>query len=56
MNYDITFCDKLNCENKNCERNQDNLCKNLNRFISISSYLDCKYYSKGGDSNGTKTK
>ena len=43
MNYDITFCSKKNCPNKECKRNQNNI-EDEERLISIAEFKDCEYW------------
>ena len=48
MNYDITFCSKRNCKNKECLRNQNNYNLTENRLICISMFTECEHW-KGGE-------
>ncbi len=45
MNYDITFCNKKNCKNKECKRNQANI-KDTNMSIWISEFKECKSWEE----------
>lgn len=49
MNYDITFCSKNNCKNKECKRNQSKI-EDITRTICITDFKDCEYW---GTSNET---
>ena len=49
--YDITFCSKQNCKNKECERSQRRIiqeCAELNYipYISISDFKECEYWEE----------
>lgn len=44
MNYDITFCDNINCNNLECKRNQKNV-NGENIIISISNFENCEFYN-----------
>ena len=51
MNLDITFCSKLNCNNKKCKRNQIELIGALDvpkeiLNISISDFKDCEFWKE----------
>ena len=48
MNYDITFCSKLDCNNLECKRNQKNLIISEDevRFISISQFEVCEHWKE----------
>ncbi len=46
MDYDITFCSKKDCSNKECERNQQNIpkIKYLTRHIWQGNFEKCEYW------------
>ena len=44
--YDITFCQNINCENKECLRHQDRL-KDYPYSISIARFTDCEFWKNG---------
>lgn len=49
MNYDITFCSKKDCSNKECERNQSNVDKvevMIRQGISISNFEKCECWKE----------
>ena len=45
MNYDITFCSKKNCPNKECKRNQINT-EGRTQPIWIGNYEKCEYWEE----------
>lgn len=48
MNFDITFCSKINCPNKECERNQENL-KELDYKLNQiwqGNFERCEYWKE----------
>ena len=46
MNYDITFCAKRNCKDKECLRNINNYETFENRNISIAMFKDCEHWEE----------
>lgn len=54
-NYDITFCNNINCKNKECYRNQRNYIWNdvfmTKPYISIAEFKDCEYWEEENDKN-----
>ena len=45
MNYDITFCSKLDCNNLECKRNQSNIEEEI-KYIWQGDFKDCKYWEE----------
>lgn len=53
MNFDITFCSKNNCPNRECERNQVNL-NELDYKINhiwVGNFIDCEHWKKVEEEN-----
>ena len=48
MNYDITFCSKTDCKNKECRRNQNNyqFSHMGNVYISIAEFKECEHWKE----------
>ena len=48
MNYDITFCSKLDCNKLECKRNRNNYdFSNIgNRPISIAPFEECENWKE----------
>ena len=48
MNYDITFCSKLDCNKLECKRNQQNLLESGIGliFISVSNFEECEHWKE----------
>lgn len=48
MNLDITYCNKIDCKNLKCERNQNKLQDLYNKkeckYISIGNFPRCEYW------------
>ena len=46
MNYDITFCNKLDCNNLECKRNQRLIpqIEWIIRDIWVGEFKDCEYW------------
>ena len=41
--YDITFCCKFDCPNKDCKRHRERL-KNYEGLVSMSMFPNCEYW------------
>ena len=49
MNYDITFCSRANCKDKECKRNLNNVPEeDRERFIDIwqSDFKECEHWKE----------
>lgn len=48
MNYDITFCSKIDCKNLECKRNMKKLrvSEEEVRFISVSQFEICEHWKE----------
>lgn len=46
MNYDITFCNKKDCSNRECERNQRNIPEIEYKIREIwqGNFEECEYW------------
>lgn len=52
IQYGITYCSNIDCNNMKCARNQLHLKKVKDTdvlYISVSPFPECKYWGKGGD-------
>ena len=45
MSYDITFCTKVDCKNKQCDRHPERL-RFWNYPVSIANFEKCKYWKE----------
>lgn len=48
MNYDITFCSKLDCKNLECKRNQRLIpqIKWVQRDIWVGNFEECEHWKE----------
>ena len=48
MNYDITFCSKMDCKNLECKRNQQNIPKAeyMIRHIWQGNFEECEHWKE----------
>lgn len=45
MNYDITFCSKLDCNNLECKRNQKNISEDV-VYIWQGNFEECEHWKE----------
>ena len=47
MNYDITFCSKKDCKNKECKRNQKNIPDEyMPRMLWQGNFEECEHWKE----------